>query len=134
LLPTRKQNSGLNFFSGKVNTPYIVLEKHCFGDTEVEISGSIPKGTTAVIVDDIISTGGTIVEAAEKLKEHGFTSIHVCVTHALLVQDAEAKIFQAGVKSLIATDTVINPYMRVSVAKIIGEALERLMSHVGNRA
>jgi ribose-phosphate pyrophosphokinase len=132
--PDEEAEQWAKLFSGKINAPYIVLEKHRFGDTEVEISGSIPKGTTAVIVDDIISTGGTIVEAAEKLKEHGFTSIHVCVTHALLVQDAEAKIFQAGVESLIATDTVINPYMRVSVAKIIGDALERLMSHVGNRA
>jgi ribose-phosphate pyrophosphokinase len=129
--PDEEAEQWAKLFSGKINAPYIVLEKHRFSDTKVEVSGSIPMGSTAVIVDDI-STGGMIAEAAEKLKEHSFTSIYACVTHALLVQDAEAKIFQDGVKSLIATDTVINPYMRVSVARIIGKALERLISHVGS--
>jgi ribose-phosphate pyrophosphokinase len=130
--PDEEAEQWARVFSEKINSPYVVLEKHRYSDTEVEVSGSMPRGSSAVIVDDIISTGGTIVETTRKLREQGFTSIYVCVTHALLVQDADSRIFQAGVKGIVSTDTVINPYACVSVAKVISEALEGLIKDAGD--
>ncbi len=119
-----------------LSTPYDHLEK--FRD---RVTGEItmkPKeldvsGKTVVLVDDIISTGGTIAKAAEILRSRGAKRVIVAVSHALMVGNAAEKIAKAGVDRLIALDTVPpRPGVEVrSAAKLIAEAVEKLAEEQG---
>jgi len=106
---------------------YDVLEKKRISGDEVVIK---PKelsveGKNVVIVDDIISTGGTIAEAASMLKAREANEIYVACIHGLFVQNAPLRIRNAGVKEIIATDTIESVFSEISVAKMIAEELTK---------
>ncbi len=82
------------------------------------------KGKEAVIIDDIISTGGTIVNAAKILKELGAIKVVVSCVHPVLVEDALLKIFAADVDDVIATDTLRSDVSVISVARLVADALK----------
>jgi len=81
------------------------------------------EGKEAIIIDDIIATGGTIVNAIKILKEHGAKSVSVCCVHPVLVNDAVLKIYAAGAKLIAGTDTLKSEVSTISVAKVIADAL-----------
>jgi ribose-phosphate pyrophosphokinase len=72
-----------------------------------------------VIIDDIISTGGTIIEAAELALSQKARRVYVACTHALMMGDAKENIKRSGVYQLIGTDTVENENSIVSVAPAV---------------
>ena len=81
-----------------------------------------------LIVDDIISTGGTIMEASKILFSQGAKRIEVACTHPIFASDALSKIKAAGVANVIGTDTVPSPISYVSVAPLIAENVRKLGS------
>lgn len=83
------------------------------------------KGKEAVIIDDIISTGGTIVNATGILKELGASKVIVSCVHPVLVEDALLKIFAADVDDVISTDTLLSDVSVISVAPLVAEALKK---------
>ncbi len=92
------------------------------------------KGKTCLIVDDIIDSGGTIVNAANALIDRGAREVHVYVTHGVLSGKAVDKIKNSKIKRLVITDT-INNSERVKNAKnieiltisqLVGEAIKRI--------
>jgi len=93
------------------------------GEIETEMVELAVKDRDAVIVDDIISTGGTIVNAAKMLKAQGAQRVFVGASHALLIQNARTRIMQAQVEEIIGTDTVSNEVSKISVAPLIANAL-----------
>jgi len=109
----------------ELEAEYDILEKERLGPSEVRIKTREldVKNRDIVIVDDIISTGGTMVEAIKMLKEHGAKNIIAACTHPILVQNALTKIYQAGALAVIGTDTVPSSISFVSVAPVIAEAL-----------
>lgn len=78
-------------------------------------------GREAVIIDDIISTGGTIVNASRILQKHGASKVAVSCVHPVLVEDALLKIFASGVDDVIATDTLKSDVSIISVAPLIAD-------------
>jgi ribose-phosphate pyrophosphokinase len=84
------------------------------------------KGRDTVIIDDIISTGGTIVNATNILRKHGAESVVVSCVHPVLVGDALLKIFAAGVDDVIGTDTLRSDVSTVSVAGIVAQKLREI--------
>lgn len=107
-----------------LSTEYSILRKERTGDREVEITGSLSvRGKTVVLVDDIISTGRTLVGAIRKLKSSGAKRIDVLATHALLVEGALGLLRKAGMSHLLNTDTIPRATCRVSVAPMIADAL-----------
>jgi len=76
-----------------------------------------------VIVDDIISTGGTIVEATKVLKNCGVESVECACVHAVLAGNALNRLYSAGIGRVVATDTVEKPVSVISVADAIVSAL-----------
>ena len=109
----------------ELEAEYDVLEKERLGPSEVRIKTREldVKNRDIVIVDDIISTGGTMVEAIKMLREHGAKNIIAACTHPILVQNALTRIYQAGALAVIGTDTVPSSISFVSVAPVIAEAL-----------
>jgi ribose-phosphate pyrophosphokinase len=81
------------------------------------------KEREAVIIDDIISTGGTIVNASHILRQHGANKVIVSCVHPVLVEDALLKIFASGVDEVIATDTLQSDVSSISVAPLIADFL-----------
>ena len=82
-------------------------------------------GRDVVIIDDIISTGGTIVNASKILRELGAKKVVVCCVHPLLVEDALLKIFAAGVDDVFATDTLRSDVSNISVAPLVAGFLKK---------
>ena len=92
------------------------------------------KNQTCVIVDDIIDSGGTIVNAAKALKQRGAKEVYVYITHGVLSGDAVKKIKNSFIKNLVITDTIDNSQKTKNVKNIevlpisslMGEAIKRI--------
>mgnify|MGYP001185445306 FL=1 len=92
------------------------------------------KGQTCIIVDDIIDSGGTIVNAAKALKSRGAKDVYVYITHGVLSGDAIKKIKNSVIKNLVITDTIDNVHKTKNVKNIevlpisglMGEAIKRI--------
>jgi ribose-phosphate pyrophosphokinase len=91
-------------------------------------------GKEAVIIDDLVNTGGTLSMAAEVLMRHGARSVHACVTHPVLAGDSVTTIKNSLLRSLITTDTIplsadgaaCDKIKVLSVAPLLGEAIRRI--------
>ena len=104
------------------------------GKSEVmNVIGNV-KNKTCILVDDIIDSGGTIVNAASELKKRGAKDVHVYVTHGVLSGNAVEKIKKSSIKNLVVTDTIDNS-MKVkkaknievlTIANLVGEAIKRI--------
>jgi ribose-phosphate pyrophosphokinase len=104
----------------------VVLDKRrdrVTGQVDIDEKAMDLAGRDVVIVDDIISTGGTIVKAAEMASKQMAKSIYAVCTHALLMGDAKERMKQSGVTRIIGTDTVENETSIVSVASTIASIL-----------
>ena len=118
-------NSGLAIIDKRRPSP---------GKSEVmNVIGNV-KDKCCIMVDDIIDSGGTIVNAAKVLKEKGAKEIHVYITHCVLSGDAVNKIRKSTIKNLVITDTIDN-YNKIknaknieilSVSNLMGEAIRRI--------
>ncbi|WP_440059241.1 ribose-phosphate diphosphokinase [Thermogladius sp. 4427co] len=108
---------------------YGVLEKTRLSPEKVviEARGVKVEGMDVVIVDDIISTGGTIVEAVKTLRSMGARDFYIAAVHAILVGDALSKLLRLNPRDLVATNTVLSPISRVSIAPAIAEALDKIL-------
>ncbi|MEM2225087.1 MAG: ribose-phosphate diphosphokinase [Candidatus Caldarchaeum sp.] len=82
-----------------------------------------PRGRETVVIDDVISTGQTMVRCVEMLRKLGASKTIVACVHGLFVGSAIEKISAAGADLLITTDTVPNPYAVASVAGLIASHL-----------
>jgi ribose-phosphate pyrophosphokinase len=114
----------------QLDTDYLVLQKRRDRSSGEVVSDLVDEvrldGRTAVILDDLVSTGGTITKAAAVLKERGASRIMVACTHALLAEGAMEKMHAAGVEEFVATDTIPGRYSSVSVATTVSDFLKRL--------
>ena len=92
------------------------------------------KGKNCIIVDDIIDSGGTIVNAVAALKKAGAIDVYVFITHAVLSGEAAEKIKRSKIKKLIITDTIDNTAKIknnskievISIAPLMAEAINRI--------
>jgi ribose-phosphate pyrophosphokinase len=98
----------------------------------VEMVGDV-HGKTAIIVDDLVLTGGTLVEAAEMVLERGAREVFACVTHASFVGEALPLMAHSPIKRIIVTDTIpvqagpaADKVMVASMAPLLAEAITRI--------
>ena len=99
----------------------------------MNIIGNV-KNKTCIIVDDIIDSGGTIVNAVEALKKNGANEVYVFINHAVLSGDAVKKIKNSKIKKLIITDTIDNSQKIknnnkievLSISSLMSEAIKRI--------
>jgi len=91
-------------------------------------------GKTCIIVDDIIDSGGTIVNAAKALKDRGAKDVYVYITHGVLSGEAVDKIKDSVIKNLVITDTIDNQNKIkkatnievLPISSLMGEAIKRI--------
>ena len=93
------------------------------GQTVQTAQGLNVKDQTVIILDDIISTGGTIVGAAKILLEQGAKHVFCGCVHGLLIGDAEKRILDAGVEEIVGTDSVPGSVSKVSLAPLLSQEL-----------
>ena len=122
--------------SRRINVGIAIIDKRrpAPGKSEVmNIVGNV-QNKTCVIVDDIIDSGGTIVNAAKALKDKGAKEVYVYITHAVLSGSAIDKIKKSQIKKLIITDTIDNSKKIkiskkievISIAPMMSEAIKRI--------
>ena len=112
----------------KADLAIIDKEDQRQGKSQVmNIIGNV-KNKTCIIVDDIIDSGGTIVNAVEALKKNGANEVYVFITHAVLSGDAVKKIKNSKIKKLIITDTIDNSQKIKNNNKIEVLSISSLMS------
>jgi len=114
-------------FAKEFESKYIVLEKKRdkkTGKVQIKTKNSdTVVGRDLILVDDMISTGGSIIKATQFLKKQKCKRVYVACTHALLMNDAEKKIRKAGVTSIVSTNTIPGKTSVVDVSNTIAKAI-----------
>ncbi len=110
-------------FAGLINANSLSLVKtrdRFTGDVSISLldQGSL-KNCDALIVDDMISTGTSIMKTIELLKKYHIGDVYAICTHALLLDDAKQKLLNAGIKEVISTNSIPNEYAKVDLSSVI---------------
>ncbi|HEX6041375.1 ribose-phosphate pyrophosphokinase [Longimicrobium sp.] len=122
-------------YAARLDVPLAVLHKRRESGTETHVTHLVGEveGRACVIIDDMIATGGTLVESVNALREAGAASFVVMATHALLMRNALERLADAGVERVFVTDSVPpredpRGILRVvSVAPLLASALRHLV-------
>ena len=121
-----------------LDAPIAIIEKERLGNNDqavaVNVIGNV-EGRKALIVEDEINTGSTMVSAVELLKEQGATEVYCCAVHPILSGTAAERLENSSLKELLVTDTLpvsdekrFSRLQIVSVAGMLGEAIHRIHS------
>ena len=127
LAPDKSATPRAEIIAKKLNCNFSYLEKVrdlTTGDITTKVKNLNVKNANVIIADDIISTGGTMVKAIKILKDQGALDIYICSTHAILIGNSKFKIYKAGAKEIIGTDTIINECSKISVASLIAKEFQ----------
>ena len=123
-------------YANRLNLPIAIVDKRRDGDDEkpraVTLIGDVA-GKRALIVDDEIASGGTLIEAMAFLMDHGATSVEAAVVHPVLSGQAVPRIEASPLKSLVVTDTIpLTPEKQldrieiVSVTQLFADAIQAI--------
>ncbi|MCF7935586.1 MAG: ribose-phosphate pyrophosphokinase [Synergistales bacterium] len=100
----------------------------------MEIIGNVD-GKEVILVDDIIDTAGTMVKAAEALKDRGATAVYACATHAVLSGPAIERLRESSIEEVVLTNTIplseekrLEKITGLSIAPLVAEAISRIHS------
>jgi ribose-phosphate pyrophosphokinase len=119
----------------RINAPLAIVDKRRerAGESEVmNVIGEV-EGYTCVLVDDMVDSGGTLVNAAEALLAQKAKAVHACISHGVLSSGAVGRIAKSHLKELVITDSIL-PTKEVlaagnirilPIAPLIGEAISR---------
>lgn len=123
-------------FAKKLQCPIAIIDKRRTGPNEAKaynLIGSV-EGKTAIVVDDMVDTAGTLTEGIKSLMENGAKEVYAVVAHALLSGPAIQRLKESPVKELWATDTIplseeakaCGKIKVISVAPVVAEAIQRI--------
>ncbi|MFC0274265.1 ribose-phosphate diphosphokinase [Metabacillus herbersteinensis] len=119
----------------KLKAPIAIIDKRRPKPNVVEVMNIVGnvEGKTAILIDDIIDTAGTITLAANALVENGALEVYACCTHPVLSGPAIERIQNSKIKELVVTNSIaisedkkIDKLIELSVAPLIGEAIIRV--------
>ncbi len=123
-------------FGTRLGANLAIIDKRREGPNEVQVMNIIGKvkGCRVIILDDMIDTAGTVIQAAKALEEAGATDVSVCSTHPVLSGPALQRIEESNIKEVIVTDTIplqeraiaCKRITVLSVAGLLSEAVKRI--------
>lgn len=123
-------------FAKRLGCTLAVIDKRRTGPNVAEVMHLIGdvKGKTAIILDDMIDTAGTLAQAANALKNHGAQTIYACATHGVLSGPAIDRINESVLEKVVLTDTIplsekglaCDKLKVLSVAELLAEAIRRI--------
>ncbi len=117
------------------DVPIAIVDKRRTGPNKSMVANIIGdvKGRIALIYDDMLDTGGTMVDAAESIQAKGAKAVYTCVIHPLLSGNAPERIMKSCIKELVVADTIpLTPEKKIkkvkilSVASLLGKAIMRI--------
>jgi len=114
-------------FAMQFNSNFTSLKKYRnrkTGKVKIQSSKMDVKNRDIILVDDMISSGGSIIKATQFLKKQGAGRIFVACSHAILINDAEKKIRKAGVREIVSTNTISGRSAKVDVSDIIAKSIK----------
>lgn len=119
-----------------LQTPMAIIDKRRPEPNKAEVMNIIGdvKGKNAVIIDDMVDTGGSLVAAAKAIKEHGALDVYAACTHPVLSNNASQRILDSEIKELICTNTIYLPaeklnekIVQLSVGEVLGRGILRIL-------
>jgi len=128
LAPDKGAINGVKNASKIIGCDYDYMEKtRIDGETiEIKPKNLDAKNKNVAIIDDIISTGGTMAKSIHELKKHNAKDVFVACTHGLFAGDAVKKLLSAGCSEIISTDSIISKFSKVKIAPCILPHLRKL--------
>ena len=114
--------------AGRLALTHAVARKTRRGDRSVEMAFADPtlfEGRPALLVDDIVSSGGTLMTCAKALTAAGATTIDAVIIHALFAPELTGEFLRAGIRSVRSTDSVPHPTNAVALDGILADALRK---------
>jgi len=123
-------------FAELLDAPLAIIEKRRLGNLDraelMNVIGDV-RGKRAVIVDDEIDTGGTLIEVVRALEREGVTEMYACATHGVLSDPAIDRIRDSSLREVVLTDSIpltaakrLPKITVLSVAPLVGEAIRRI--------
>jgi len=114
----------------QAGVPYQILSKQRHGDRDVSVSMPDPRATQGrnpVVVDDIVSSGRTLIETLGHLKRLQLPAATCVAIHAVFADDAYQQLLSAGAVRVVSTDTITHPSNAISVAQALAQASAELL-------
>jgi ribose-phosphate pyrophosphokinase len=114
--------------AGRLALSHMVCAKTRRSDFQVDIKIPVPQrvaGRPVILVDDLVSSGGTLSACARALTASGVTEIDALVTHALFPPEAAAEFTRAGLRTVRSTTSVPHPSNAIGLDAVLAEALRR---------
>ena len=126
-------------FAKRIEAPLAIIDKRRTGPNEAKalhLIGDV-KGKTAIILDDMIDTAGTLTQAVDTLLKNGANRVFAVATHPVLSGPAISRITESGVEKVLVTDTVplngpaqaCGKFEVISVAPVVAEAIKRIFGN-----
>ncbi|AIY66129.1 ribose-phosphate diphosphokinase [Pseudoalteromonas piratica] len=112
---------------------FVIGEKNRKGDRDVEVSLpdlSAQAGLAAVIIDDVISSGQTILSCISALKKKGIKDIKCAAVHGIFADGVDQSLLESGLSSLITTNTITHPSNGVDISSVLVEPVIECLSKV----
>jgi ribose-phosphate pyrophosphokinase len=108
---------------GGADSDHLVKERTSGDEVRMHPKSLDAEGRDAVVVDDMVATGGTMSEAIEMLNEQGARSAHVACVHPVFARNAVLRLYSAGAETVVATDTLSTTLSEISVAPLVARNL-----------
>ncbi len=124
--PDAESGPWVSDLAGRLGLSHLVARKTRRGDRSVEIGFTDPAsiaGRPVLLVDDIVSSGGTLIACARALTASGATTIDAVITHALFPPEMAAEFANAGIRSIRSTSSVPHPTNAIPLDDIFAAAL-----------
>jgi ribose-phosphate pyrophosphokinase len=126
--PDEESERWVSDLAGRMDLRFAVAHKTRRGDRSVDIvfpDSALFAGHPVLLVDDIVSSGGTLTACARTLAAAGARSVDAIVTHALFAPELVAALFAAGIRSVRSTDSVPHPTNAIALDAILADALRK---------
>ena len=126
--PDAESRPWVSDLAGRLGLTHTVAQKTRRGDRAVEIGfaeAGLVAGRPVLLVDDIVSSGGTLIACARALRAAGATTIDAVITHALFAPEMATAFADAGIRSVRSTSSVPHPTNAIPLDDILATALRR---------